>query len=182
MLVSSAMSLKANKSVVLDVREDIQRGREPFTRIMQAVSALRPSEDLLLIAPFEPKPLVSMLAQQGFRTESKVTPSGDWEVLFTKSPGCGETPSTAAVALPVTGARPPCAGPAVVRVDARGLMPPEPLVKILEAIAQLPEGAVLQAHTDRRPMHLYDQLQTRGFQGETLEQTDGSFVTYVRRC
>ena len=66
-------------------------------------------------------------------------------------------------------------------MDARGLEPPQPLVKILEALATLPAGAQLRARTDRRPMHLYAQLEERGFTGESEEQKDGSFVTHVRR-
>ncbi len=66
-------------------------------------------------------------------------------------------------------------------VDARGLEPPQPLVKILEAVTALPAGARLRAHTDRRPMHLYAQLEERGFKSESVEQADGSFITYVER-
>jgi uncharacterized protein (DUF2249 family) len=68
----------------------------------------------------------------------------------------------------------------VLEVDARGLEPPQPLVVILEALAGLPEGAGLRARTDRRPLHLYAQLEARGFTGETEEQADGSFVTTIR--
>ncbi len=67
-------------------------------------------------------------------------------------------------------------------VDARGLEPPQPLVVILEALARLPESAVLRARTDRRPIHLYALLTARGFTGETEEQSDGSFVTTIRRA
>jgi uncharacterized protein (DUF2249 family) len=66
-------------------------------------------------------------------------------------------------------------------MDARGLEPPQPLVTILEALASLPKGAQLRARTDRRPMHLYAQLEERGFVGESEAQKDGSFVTHVRR-
>jgi TusA-related sulfurtransferase len=66
-------------------------------------------------------------------------------------------------------------------VDARGLEPPEPMVKILEAVAALPAGAQLRAHTDRRPMHLYAQLEQRGFIGDSQEQSDGSFLTVIKR-
>jgi uncharacterized protein (DUF2249 family) len=69
-----------------------------------------------------------------------------------------------------------------VFVDARGLEPPEPLVRILEAISSLPEEAELHARTDRRPMHLYAQLEQRGFTGVSEEQTDGSFITHIRRA
>lgn len=67
-------------------------------------------------------------------------------------------------------------------LDARGLEPPQPLVVILEALAGLPEGAEMRAHTDRRPMHLYALLEQRGFAGESEEQYDGSFITTVRRA
>jgi len=68
-----------------------------------------------------------------------------------------------------------------VFVDARGLEPPEPLVRILEAVSNLPKEAQLHARTDRRPMHLHSQLEQRGFTGESEEQNDGSFVTHIRR-
>ena len=68
-----------------------------------------------------------------------------------------------------------------MEVDARGLEPPQPLVTILEALANLRAGAELRAHTDRRPMHLYAQLEERGFTGESEEQNDGSFITKIRR-
>ena len=68
----------------------------------------------------------------------------------------------------------------IIDVDTRGPEPPQPRVKILEAIANLPAGAELRAHTERRPMHLYAQLEERGFVGETKEQKDGSFITQIR--
>jgi uncharacterized protein (DUF2249 family) len=64
-------------------------------------------------------------------------------------------------------------------VDARGLEPPMPMVKILEALSALCPGVQLRAHTDRRPLHLYAQLESRGFVGQTVEQPDGSFITYI---
>lgn len=69
----------------------------------------------------------------------------------------------------------------VIELDARGLEPPQPMVRILEALAALPPGAELRARTDRRPMHLYAQLERRGFTAETRQEHDGSFVTHIRR-
>ena len=69
----------------------------------------------------------------------------------------------------------------VIEVDARGLEPPQPMVVILEALNALTGDAELRARTDRRPMHLYGQLELRGFVGETEEERDGSFVTHIRR-
>ena len=170
-------------TVRLDVREDIKNGREPFGKIMQTIACLKDSEQLLLIAPFEPAPLYALLAQQGFSHQSKPTAAGDWEVLFARGSDGPANPDTApALSKLPQGSQPrSCSGPPVLEVDARGLEPPQPLVKILEALAALPEGARLRALTDRRPMHLYAQLEERGFVGESEEQKDGSFVTQIRR-
>lgn len=69
-----------------------------------------------------------------------------------------------------------------VLLDARGLEPPQPMVRILERLATLPAGGVLQARTDRRPVHLCDLLSLRGFRGESEQQHDGSFLTTIRAC
>ena len=162
----------SSKIVTLDVRPDIKSGREPFSRIMQAVAGLGPAQDLKLIAPFQPVPLFGILAQQGFSHRSVLLDSGDYEVLFTKG-------TVASLPSEARSGAAPCTGMPVLDVDARGQEPPQPMVTILEALATLPAGAKLRAHTDRRPMHLYAQLEQRGFRGTTEEQPDGSFVTLV---
>lgn len=166
--------MSKNRAVTLDVREDIQRGREPFSRIMQVVASLGAGDDLVILAPFEPTPLYAVLAQRGFFHQSKETESGDWQVRFSRE---GQESDVAK-------SQPSSPGPAEVlelEVDTRGLEPPQPLVKVLEAVANLPQGVTLLARTDRRPMHLYAQLEERGFQSDTEEAPDGSFITYVRR-
>jgi hypothetical protein len=70
----------------------------------------------------------------------------------------------------------------VIEVDARGLEPPLPLVRILEATADLPPGVTVRARTDRRPMHLYAHLEARGLIAETFPESDGSFLTHIRRA
>jgi uncharacterized protein (DUF2249 family) len=170
-----------SKSVVtLDVREDLKRGKEPFSMIMRTVAGLSEQDDLLLIAPFEPAPLYAILQERGYSHVAKATASGDWEVRFSRAVGEHD------VAAGATGAsvalKPPCAAKAserMVEVDARGLEPPEPLVRILESLAQLPVGARLRARTDRRPIHLYAQLEERGFIGQSREESDGSFITDI---
>lgn len=67
----------------------------------------------------------------------------------------------------------------VIELDARGLPPPEPMVRILETLAGLPPNTELHARTDRRPMHLFLQLESRGFHADCAEQPDGSFLTLI---
>ena len=168
------------KTVTLDVREDIRSGHEPFGKIMNAVAALQSGERLRLIAPFEPVPLFHVLKQQGFVHEGQAMVSGDWEVLFTRVSEpqlkSGTTPEIAVDSRQGDTSVPT----EILSVDARGLEPPQPLVKILETLTALPLGAELRAHTDRRPIHLYAQLDDRGFTATSEEQTDGSFVTQIR--
>jgi len=170
----------------VDVRDDICNGREPFSKIMNAVRELRPEQKLLLIAPFEPFPLFGVLRKQGFAHEAHQTGNGVWEVLFTRvAAGAqardGHSPVQANSENTNSWKRE--SGPnemKFIEVDARGLEPPQPMVKILEALADLPEGATLCARTDRRPMHLYAQLEVRGYTGNSEEQNDESFITHIR--
>ena len=68
--------------MTLDVREDIAKGDEPFARIMGAVAALRGDQQLRLIAPFEPLPLLEVMAIRGFTHKVNTLANGDYEVLF----------------------------------------------------------------------------------------------------
>lgn len=167
----------------LDVREDIRQGREPFARIMTAVAGLGPNEDLRLVAPFEPIPLYGVLQARGFFHCTTPDENGDYTVLFTRDEATAGGANSGTVRPPaIKGALgKACGGPPQLDLDARGLEPPEPLVRILEAVTTLPEGAALRARTDRRPVHLHAQLEERGFIGETDEQSDGSFITLIRR-
>lgn len=163
--------------VPLDVREDLRAGTQPLGRIMDAAASLLPGQQLLLIAPFRPAPLLRLLESRGFLWEARPAGGEDWEVVFTRAdPPAGErtTPGQSAGA-------PAGRGDPVINLDVRGLEPPQPLVKILEALTALPGGAALQARTDRWPMHLYSHLDERGFTSTTDQQADGSFLTHIRR-
>lgn len=50
-----------------------------------------------------------------------------------------------------------------MEIDNRGLQPPEPMVRILSALAQLPAGEDLVALMDREPLMIYPELERRGF-------------------
>ena len=69
-------------TITLNVREDIRAGREPFPRIMEAVGRLRDGEQLRVLAPFEPRPLIGVLAAQGFTATITPLDGGDFEIVF----------------------------------------------------------------------------------------------------
>lgn len=69
-----------------------------------------------------------------------------------------------------------------IEIDARGLEPPMPLVRILEAVATMPAESAVLARTDRQPMLLLDELPRRGFAGASEPAPDGEgYVTKIQR-
>lgn len=70
--------------VLLDVRPLIDRGEEPFGKIMATVAGLD-GRSLVLVAPFEPTPLFGVLSAQGFTYESRQLGDAEWRVRFSTS-------------------------------------------------------------------------------------------------
>lgn len=72
------------KIVTLDVRPALAAGEEPFGSIMKTAGTLTGSGDrLILIAPFEPVPLIPLLRFKGFRHEKVARDDGAYEIWFT---------------------------------------------------------------------------------------------------
>jgi uncharacterized protein (DUF2249 family) len=151
----------------LDVRPILRAGGEPFGAIMKTVAALQPGEGLRLIATFEPVPLFKVLGAQGFAHEARPIDGGDWEVLFTPA----ATPAVpAAPTAPAADERWPEPS---TELDNRGLLPPEPMVRILQALDEMKSGEVLEALNDREPLFLYPELEKRGHAVKTERQPQG---------
>jgi len=63
----------------------------------------------------------------------------------------------------------------------RGLEPPQPMVRVLEALDRLAPGAELEVRHDRRPLLLYPQLDARGYVYETDKPEPGLVRIRIRR-
>jgi uncharacterized protein (DUF2249 family) len=157
--------------VYLDVREDLRAGREPFARIMAAVDALRPDGVLVLRAPFEPVPLYRVLARRGFAHWTESSEAEDWLVWFYRE-GAEASPAAGLPSRATAGGTPPAAD-STVRLDVRGLEPPLPMVRVLEAVETLAPGQRLEVLHHRRPVFLYPQLEERGCRHATDEPEPG---------
>jgi uncharacterized protein (DUF2249 family) len=190
----------APRQIHLDVREDIRRGQEPFARIIAAARSLEPDMALVLRAPFEPMPLYAVLAARGLSHWTERRADDDWSVWFyraAESPGAGDAtaPPRGTTARPGAGPG-PMAAPAggehrdaanrerageTVAIDVRGLEPPLPLIRILEAVERMAPGDRLEILHERRPMFLYPQLDARGLVHETDQPGPGLVRIVVRR-
>lgn len=162
----------------LDVRPQLARGEEPFGVIMAAADRLQPGQALRLIAPFRPAPLFSVMAKRGFDASDRHRPDGAWEVVFAPvkdaAPDSGLSAGSAAEAV--------LWPDPVVTMDLTGLMPPEPMVRILEALATMEAGAVLFALLDREPLLLFPELAQRGHEWAGNFAPDRSAYRLMIRC
>jgi len=66
-------------------------------------------------------------------------------------------------------------------LDVRGLEPPEPLVKVMDALETLPPGDRLRMVHNREPYPLYGILQEDGYQYRTETFADGRVEIVIWR-
>lgn len=68
-----------------------------------------------------------------------------------------------------------------MKLDNRGLEPPQPMTRTLAALEQLPLEEELIIINDRRPMFLYPELEEREYNHETIELANGFQITIRKR-
>ena len=69
----------------------------------------------------------------------------------------------------------------IITVDCRELEPPEPMVKVLEAVEKMgKEEAVLMLHR-KRPTLLFPRLKEKGLEFELTEKEDESIELLIWR-
>ena len=105
----------------------------------------------------------------------------DFRVKITKLQATTGAKSIPAGCAPPAVVSAPVADSGVAEVDARGLEPPEPLIRILSALESASAGATVRARTDREPCHLFGEATQRGFRHESRAQPDGSWLTVLTR-
>lgn len=158
--------------VEVDVRPVLRAGGEPFGMIMNAVNGLKPGEGIRLLATFKPAPLFQVLGTKGFSYEAKEIEGGDWEVLFSPADRKQDKPATATPAATVDDGAP---WPEPVQhLDNRDLDPPEPMVRILNAVEGMAPGDVLSALLCREPIFLFPELAKRGHRWRGAFEADGT--------
>jgi uncharacterized protein (DUF2249 family) len=150
-----------------------------FAAILQSVGALTPGQRLHLLATFRPEPLFAVMAGRGFGHAAQTLPGGDWEVLFTPktaAPDATSHATTSALSAPNVFGEAPAQS-----LDHRGLAPPEPMLRTLQALEQMAAGAILEVLVDRDPLILYSELKARGHAFQADKQADGSFRVLIQR-
>lgn len=146
--------------MVLDIRLILQQGQEPFSEIMRAVGLLGAGEELLLIAPFEPLPLLGVLGQQGYECESRSDgQSDDWRIRIRRPAGAGEGRE----------------------LDVRSLDTLPAVERALSECSLLGRGETLAVLTAGLPSELLEILPERGFEGDPEQTASGHWLTRIWR-
>ncbi|MBT0961256.1 DUF2249 domain-containing protein [Denitromonas iodatirespirans] len=67
-------------------------------------------------------------------------------------------------------------------VDARLMMPPEPMERTLEALDALQPGQAVLLMIPRQPAPLFDMLRNNGYAYTVEPQPDGMFHIHIRQA
>ena len=174
-------NITAADIIELDVRTEIESGKDPLNLIMKAVKPLQPGQVLKLINSFEPVPLMLLLEKQGFESytetindnlvhtffhKSQTTPikevdtdkaSEGWDEMLQRFTDKTET------------------------IDVRQLEMPLPMLTILDALDKLPEEKALYVIHKRIPVFLLPELTERKFDYRIKEVGDGEVYLLIFR-
>jgi len=168
----------ATIATTLDVRPILARGEEPFKPIMDTARTVPAGSSFRLIAPFEPVPLFDALAKQGFSHWSTSLDADSWQVDFHRD----REPAMKSAPKPATAGDVDWDAPtAEITIDVSELVPPEPMVKILQALEALPPDTRLLVHHVRRPIHLYDRLDEMGYVHTTRDLAPGQVEVMIQK-
>ena len=172
-----------NSEVVFDVRPI--PGRVKHTQIFQRWLNLPVGEFFVLLNDHDPVPLRYQFEaefENAFSWEYLEHGPEEFRVKITKLKALDKSATPAPSAAPVGTSAVTAVSADVQKIDVRGLEPPEPLVRILDALESLPIEVKLHAWTDREPCHLFGEAEQRGFSTDCKEQSDGSWLTVLARA
>lgn len=147
----------------------LAEGRDPPSTIVHAASALPDGATLVFDAPADPVPLRRLLDSQGLEVRSVARPDGRWH-LHVRRVAAGP-------------ARPPCDDSrgrfgledGFLTLDLRRLPPPRPMMEIRRVLDGGLAGGELIVRVPHLPVHLFDELEERGWRWDVLgDDLDGT--------
>lgn len=187
------MEQDKEKTVELDVRPYLRKKLEPFQVIMDTVKRLEKDQIFKLHATFKPTPLLGLMRTKGFVYKTEKLAKDHWLVTFVNKKnkhllqevsgkitdgGTSSPLKTGAMSAsetsPETETDNPSGDPEIVKLDNRGLEPPQPMMRTLAALERIRPGDEVHIHNDRVPVFLIEELNNLGYPFTVDEQPDGS--------
>ena len=154
-----------SKLIELDVRPIMEAGADPFSVIMSALKEIKKGETLKLINIFEPIPIIQILEEKGYKSQTEKICDKEYHIYFTKN--TTTTHKDIVTQTPITeGSFEEVLlnfGSNLKEIDVRLLEMPEPMVNILKSIETLPEDHVLLVNHKKVPQFLLPELKSRNY-------------------
>ncbi|SFE63271.1 TusA-related sulfurtransferase [Paenibacillus algorifonticola] len=199
---------KQTRIVELDVRPYLRQKLEPFQLIMDQVKELEIHDVLVLHATFKPTPLLGLMKVKGYANKVQQVGPEHWSVTFVNKKNKSflqawdaepdaameeavkeEPTKTKAAADELSAETHPAAalnssehsGTKIIRLDNRGLEPPQPMIRTLNALEKLNAGDEVVIHNDRVPVFLIEELNSLGYAFTIEEQEDGSAQVFIQK-
>ncbi|HOJ08797.1 MAG: DUF2249 domain-containing protein [Ignavibacteriota bacterium] len=169
-------NINNDKIKKLDVRPIIDSGKDPFLEIMAKVKSLSDNEVLHLINSFEPIPLYSVLEKKGFDHWTEKN-ENVFDVFFFKTAAADEPQKEQTKSLQPEAVE----YENIIELDVRQLVPPEPMMKILENISKVDDKTVMIVHHHREPIMLYPKLEERGYTAVTNKIEDNYYKVVITK-
>ncbi len=161
------IDIKSDKITVLDVRDDLAKGIDPFNQIMKTIKDFKEGDILKIVNTFEPSPIINVLKQKGFIARVEHISDNEIHTYLQKA---AEDKSEEINKEALKKAKTDDLDAVLAsfkenfkEIDVRDLEMPEPMVKILEELKDLPDNHALYVHHKKVPQFLLPQLDERGY-------------------
>jgi len=161
------IDIEKDNITVLDVREDLDKGIDPFNQIMDVIKDFKDGDTLKIINTFEPSPIINVLKQKGFISQVEYISDKEIHTYLQKT---AEDKSEELNEEALNKAKSDDLDTVLAtfkenfkEIDVRDLEMPEPMVKILEELKDLPDNHALYVHHKKVPQFLLPQLDERGY-------------------
>lgn len=167
--------------VELDVRAQIETGKDPLNLIMKAVKQLKPGQLFKLINSFEPVPLMLLLEKQGFESYAETIDDNLVYTFFHKSMTAPVKETDLNGASEGWDEMMQQFDDKMETIDVRQLEMPLPMLTILDALDKLPADKALYVIHKRIPVFLLPELTERKFDYRVKEVGDGEVYLLIFR-
>lgn len=159
--------LENDKITVLDVREGLAKGIDPFSEIMATIKDFTEGEVLKIVNTFEPAPIINVLKQKGFISKTEHISEKEIhtylkKVVEDKSDEINEKAKEEAKTDDIDSIL-ASFKEKFKEIDVRDLEMPQPMVTILEELVNLPDDFCLYVHHKKIPQFLLPQLDERSY-------------------
>lgn len=166
--IKPVLKWKERKVTTLDVRSDLQSGKDPFQKIMSTIKSIPIDTVLCVINSFVPFPLINILNRKGFEHYVHKDEDGVVYTYFKLPENKNEKkvikePATSLVETQSFDEMVRLYKNKMEMIDVREMGMPFPMIAILKALEKLPEGFALFVQHKRVPQFLLVELKERHF-------------------